>query len=505
MSRIVDGSIETHEIHPPRGRWSRARSGWPAWELALVGVVAAIVAIGLGVLASVSADQRAARLGDAMATEQRLAVNGVDDNLTSDLILLQQHEVAVFQGNVDSSAQQPQPQGIGDPGEDLHRVEADLAALADQLSGSPQVLKDVSLIRQELTVYTALEATALADNQQGLPVGTAYLREASGYLRDAILPTADGPSADDLSAMDRARLVDDDRAAAGSPALLITAAAVSVAYLAIAQILLARRTHRVINPGLFAASLLVVGLAGWSLTATLLSRHEVVTRAAPHARSAVDLADVQGAATRVGLDDQLTQADHGEDCTGLTSPASGNRLTVFTYTSTCTYEQEALDFLKASDPVGVLGRDLATTARDTPDATVRGLLDALRGTAAAWMIDEKGLPTLQNLAQYPAGLTSPFPRYSNQYLANVLPTYTDPAAARQVGQAVADDYATFHQVAAVATGREWADFAARAHTAARDLDGLVVGAVVLGALAAAAAGAGVGRTVREYWSIGGND
>jgi len=49
---------------------------------------------------------------------------------------------------------------------------------------------DLATLSAELPVYTDEAATARADNRLGLPLGAAYLREASALMRGTLLPAA---------------------------------------------------------------------------------------------------------------------------------------------------------------------------------------------------------------------------------------------------------------------------------------------------------------------------
>ena len=78
--------------------------------------------------------------------------------------------------------------------------------------------------RRRLPVYTGEVETARADNRLGLPLGAAYLREASSLMRGTLLPAAR-----DVSAQADAQLAADSGRATGLPlAVLLLASAVLV-------------------------------------------------------------------------------------------------------------------------------------------------------------------------------------------------------------------------------------------------------------------------------------
>jgi hypothetical protein len=127
---------------------------------------------------------------------------------------------------------------------------------------SLRLLTDVS---NQLTVYAGMVAAARADNRAGQPVGVAYLSGASALMQQTILPSAEqlyATQADAVTASGRSAVV--SRTA-------IAACVLVLAVLLLAQVGLARRSHRRINPGLALASASMAVLAVWLVVAGLLS------------------------------------------------------------------------------------------------------------------------------------------------------------------------------------------------------------------------------------------
>jgi hypothetical protein len=464
--------------------------------------VGVVVAVGLGVLACVSTHSRDARLDDASATQHRLAIGGPDDNLVLHLITLQLDETQLFQAHVETadaaSAETGDPAfaQTGDPRQDVSRVEADLAAVRGQSSSSAQMESDVGLINRELPIYADLEATAKADNQQGLPVGAAYLRDAAEYLRTNILPRAD-----DIRTVDQARLAADDTAATGEPIYLMVADGLGIAYLVTLQIVLARRSRRVWNAGVLAATVTIVALTSWSLTNTLVSRNQFATRAVPHAHAAADLARARDDTLRTRLDDELSLADHGEDCSTTTTAVAQR---VYEYSLTCTYEQEALAILGA--PNGPIVTEFDQALHDTADVRTHAKLVEAQRLEELWLGVEHKLPTLQNLTASAGGATAAGNtdvRFSADFDANVLNDYSQYYTTLTIVATKCATDAFFVQgYIQDATGLEWDGYSAAVAKAKHTLGGLVSGGLLLGLLAGVAVGAGVGRRAAEYWFTG---
>jgi hypothetical protein len=445
------------------------------WTLVLLGVTVLVVTLGLAVFAAWTVHQRDAALQNATAAGQRLDVGGPDDRLYQDLVALQQDEVALFQGREDPSQA---PRGHV-PSVALAQVQADLAGLKAQFGGSAQVQRDIGLISQEMPVYTGLEASALSFNQQGLPVGAAYLREASGYLTGYTLPTAD-----DIRKVDEAQVSADDAAAAALPWPLLAVAVIGLACLVSVQILVARYTGCQFDPWLLLSTAVTVLVLVWSVTALSVSLGDVGNDTGPHAAEAAALAQARVDGIQANGDDLLTQADHGEDCSATTGSV------------TCTFETQVEGYLTAPD--GRLRHDLEVAAAAAPDRAARSEVDAAMTAAGQWLGHEKDLPTLQNLAA--AGRTDGGLIRYRAPNTGILGKYTNPATAKYP---VFGDFTDFQGAVTSAIRSEWKSYDQQAAGAGGALGGAVTGAVLLGLLAAAAGGAGIGFRVAEYWSAGG--
>jgi hypothetical protein len=147
-----------------------------------------------------------------------------------------------------------------EPAELRNRYEADIAAataaLAAAAAGSDQPA--IRQLSAQLPVYTGLVETARTFNRLGRPVGAAYLREASGLMREQLLPAAQ-----QLYRLGTDRLDAQRSGAAGLPWLALLVGSAALAALAWAQLRLSRRTHRLFNPGLLMATLVTVAMVLW--------------------------------------------------------------------------------------------------------------------------------------------------------------------------------------------------------------------------------------------------
>ncbi len=472
-------------------RWAREVRGAGLdedWTLVLLGVVVLLATIGLAVAAAWTVHQRDAALRDATAAGQRLDGGGLDYKLYHDLITMQQDEVALFQARVDSAAQGPE---LRDPHADLATVDSDLARLKAQIGISVRVERDISLISGEMTPFFAVEASAQDDNRQGLPVGAAYLREASQYLTGETLR-----SAADIRQMDEAQVSADDWEASSLPWPLLVIGLITLVCLVGAQILTARYTRCQFDPWLLLSTAATVLVLIWSVTALSVSLHEVGSDTSPYAREASALAQVLVVGLQDHNDDLLTQADHGEDCSASTSAVAHR------YQVTCAFETQVVNSMK---PKGQLTTDLDKASADAPDQLARGHITAALAAKRSWLggeEGEKGLPTLQNLAikaENPGSGKYP-PRYSRTFEEFLAP-FTSPETDNDT-EVVSEPFQRFQQAVLDAIDQEWASYNGQASSARAALSGAVTGAVLLGLLAAAAGGLGMALRVAEYWSAG---
>ncbi|GAA1345995.1 hypothetical protein [Saccharothrix algeriensis] len=190
---------------------------------------------------------------------------------------------------------------------DVARAAAALAAAAGGNTRSPGLAGPLSTMSGQLPVYTGLVETARTHNRQGNPVGAAYLREASDLMRERLLPAAD-----ELYRLETRNARRDLADAASPPWPELAAGLLLLAALVAAQRHLTRRTNRVFNVGLVAASAACVVSLLWVLVASL-----VVVRGA--ARGGQDAARLDLLA-RAGI---ATLAARGNETLALVARGSG--------------------------------------------------------------------------------------------------------------------------------------------------------------------------------------
>jgi len=229
------------------GRSSGGRLGGTPARLSAMMLVLAAVGLAAGIVSVVDVVQRSATVnrvttvsGPLTVQAQQLyrALSDADATAASAFLADGQEPVALRQ-----------------------RYTNDIASATAALSAATAADRDqptVARIAAQLPVYTGLVETARTYNRQNLPVGAAYLREASALMRNELLVAAK-----DLYDAETAQVEADRRAASGFPWLAVPLLLLGIAGLVAAQVYLTRRTNRLFNLGLLGATVLAVALLGW--------------------------------------------------------------------------------------------------------------------------------------------------------------------------------------------------------------------------------------------------
>jgi len=164
----------------------------------------------------------------------------------------------------------------------------------------------LAVLADQLPVYSGLVETARSYNRLGVPLGGAYLREASGLMRQTLLPAAQ-----ELFESAQRRLIAAQREAVGFPWAVLLLGLVTLGSLVAAQVLVARRTNRVFNVGLVVASLVALLSLAWSTTALGLAGRQVEAGHRDGSALVSLLADARRAALQARADEALTLIARG--------------------------------------------------------------------------------------------------------------------------------------------------------------------------------------------------
>jgi len=320
-----------------------------------------------GAAAAWTASQRTSAAGNVVAATEPLSYDAQQ----------------IYQSLSDADATQAAAfLALSEPGAGRGRYLADMARAETYLeaataaAGNQGLGSELTVLSTEIPVYTGLVETARADNQQGLAVGAAFQGEASHLMRTTLLPAADL-----VYQQENARLATADQQATGLPILaIIVALAVGYALFR-AQRWVSKRTHRVLNYGLVAAS--VVGLISlaWLLAGVTVARVQLLD-ARDHGSGPVQaLAKADIAALRAHADESLTLINRSGD------------------------DSNQADFLRVEKQLGpgpgTLLTEAAAAAQGSPGARAGA---AAAAAAPAWYATHRRVRALDDGGNYNAAV-----------------------------------------------------------------------------------------------------
>jgi hypothetical protein len=339
-----------------------------------------------------------------------------------------------------------------------------IAEASANSQGSPQARVQIANLSKRLPQYVELIATALANNRQGLPIGGAYLRYANTQMnmQGGLLK-----SAKELYRIENTRLADDYRVAKALPWISWTLGALVLLALAWAQRRHYRRTNRVFNRGMLAATGACALVLLWLVAGHTVSRTELANSSKHGASSIQVLNNARILVLNARGDENLT----------LVARGAGDN-----YEKSYTAGMAAL---AGKDPKGV-GGDLAKALELANDKAGRAPVNAAIDAVKTW----RGRHATER---------------ANDKKGNYDTAVAEVIGGKDSGGRTVPQEATtganFHaadDALRVALGHEQDEFRHTAETGRDALTLLPAGAAVLAVLGAAAAVLGVSRRLSEY-------
>ncbi len=312
----------TPAVAARRSRWrSRLDTATTPARLRLLLVFLVLLSLAWGVLAALTANQHASAAANVVAVSEPLSLDA--------------EQIYQSLSDADATAANAFLAGGLEPAAARQRYEADItqaairieaasalvgsSAARTQLPGhlskqasavGPAVGDDLATLSGQLPVYTDEVGTARADNRLGLPLGAAYLREASALLRGTLLP-----SASDIYARESGQLTSASAQATGLPLVVVAV----VIGLGIGYVLyrssrwLARHTHRMVNYGLLLAALVGLVSLVWLAGAFAVGRADLLHAQQQGSAPAQAFARADVAALQAHADESLTLIDNSGD------------------------------------------------------------------------------------------------------------------------------------------------------------------------------------------------
>ncbi|MFF4830545.1 hypothetical protein [Streptomyces sp. NPDC001315] len=195
------------------------------------------------------------------------------------------------------------------------RYEADIDTAAAKLvtaannsdPGSPAAVT-IAKLNRLLPEYKGLVERARTYNRQGFPVGGAYLRYANEKMQHDMLPAAQ-----DLYTKENRRLSDDYAQATPYPWAAIALGVLALAALAWAQHRNYRRTNRVLNHGLVAATATATVVLLWLVVGHSVARADLNDSYDHGVRSLNVLHDARIASLKARGNENLTLVARGAE------------------------------------------------------------------------------------------------------------------------------------------------------------------------------------------------
>ncbi|MFG3137822.1 hypothetical protein ACGFZA_16625 [Streptomyces sp. NPDC048211] len=254
----------------------RAAATTEPGRLQIIGAVLALLVVAFGAVTAFEISDRAAAANDVVERSQPLSADaaGIYRSLAD-------ADAAAASGFL---AGPQEPRAVHDRYvkdiDDASRLLVKAAANTDASTTSGH---EITTLNKELPRYTGLIERARASNRQGLPLGGAYLRYANQKMAVDLLPAAER-----LYTAETDRLDQDYRSARTWPFFSLGIGVIALAVLFWAQRRNYRRTNRVFNHGLLAATAAATVVLLWLAVGHTVARSDLA-EANTHGQQSLDV------------------------------------------------------------------------------------------------------------------------------------------------------------------------------------------------------------------------
>ncbi|WP_037822293.1 hypothetical protein [Streptomyces sp. NRRL B-24720] len=435
---------------PRRSAWSgstarlRAAATTEPGRLQIIGAALAALVIAFGAVTAFEISGRAAATDDVVSRSQPLSAEAANIYRS-----LADADTAAAGGFL-AGAQEPRDvrERYEKDIKDASRLLVKAASTTDASSPSGQ---EITKLNEELPRYTGLIERARANNRQGLPLGGAYLRYANQKMSTELLPAAER-----LYTAETGRLDQDYDSARTWPFLSLGLGVVALGALFWAQRRNYRRTNRVFNHGLLAATAASTVLLLWLGVGHTVARSELQD-ANVHGQQSLDVLNhARINSLKARANENLTLVARGAV---LTADGKNDK-----------YQTDYTTGMKA------LREELGTARKLADDSQGSGpVADAISGVSE-WQGRHRTARTTDDNGDYEGALKQIIgPRNSTGESFNRVDEALEKALAHEQGE-----------------------FTRAAEDGRGALGGLPIGAAALAVLAAVAAIVGVNRRLSEY-------
>ncbi|MFF2353804.1 hypothetical protein ACFVVL_28965 [Kitasatospora sp. NPDC058115] len=428
------------------GRAARTAPG----RLRLAGALLAVLALAFGALTAVQLNSRAAAAERVVGSSQPLSQAAADINRS-----LADADATAASGFLLAGAE---PRAVRERYEqDLRTASQLISEAAARTTASSDLQELLSSLNQKVPVYAGLVESARANNRQGFPLGGAYQRYASEQMRTELLPAAAR-----LSAAQNEVLADDLARARATPWAGYALGLVALLALAWVQLTLFRRTNRVFNIGLLAATASVLAAVLW------------LTVSATGAGSALERGEREGGAPLRALNAARVDVLTARLAENLHYVSRGSSTTYAKLWSTSTGHLWTRP--DGGAPTGTLAQAQALAPADA-----RATVDQALRDYEQWNQRHTAAGALENQGDYQAALDATVTAREADVPNTADASFS--SADRQLAQAAVLEEGRFREAA---LGVD------------KDLRTAAAGVAALGLVAAAAALGGLGRRLAEY-------
>ncbi|WP_299528115.1 hypothetical protein [uncultured Streptomyces sp.] len=301
----------------------RAAAATEPGRLRVVGAVLVLLVVAFGAVTALEISGRASAADDVVSRSQPLSADAAGIYR-----LLADADTMAASGFLAGSQE---PKAVHQSYErDIREAARLLVKAAASTGASTASGREIRTLNEQLPVYTGLIERARANNRQGLPLGGAYLRYANQKMSGELLPAAER-----LYSAETERLESDADDARRWPFVALAAGVLALAALALIQRRDYRRTNRVFNQGLLAATAAATVVLLWLAASHTVARTDLREAMAQGQASLDVLNDARISSLKARANENLTLVARGAV---LTEDGKADR-----YETAYTAEMKSLD------------------------------------------------------------------------------------------------------------------------------------------------------------------
>ncbi|MGP3772216.1 hypothetical protein ACTWJ8_15410 [Streptomyces sp. SDT5-1] len=417
-------------------------------RLRIIGAVLALLVVAFGAATAWQMTDRSTAADDVLHSSQPLTADAAD--------------IYRSLADANTAASSGFLAGGQEPAAARDRYERDIRNAADKLvtaaaSTDPgtRSADTIAKLNKLLPQYKGLIERARANNRQGFPLGGAYLRYANTKMQTEMLPAAE-----DLYKTENKRLRDDYDAATPYPWIAIVLGVVALGGLAWAQRRNYRRTNRVFNQGLLAATAASTVVLLWLVVGHTVARSGLSSSYDHGVRSLNVLHDASIASLKARGSENLTLVSRGAETVSVNGE---------------TKDKYDVDFQRQ---MTLLAAKLTSAGSLADDASGKKPVAGANASMKAWLGRHKEAREQDDAGNYQGALNK------------IIGSKKD----KPTGEC----FDLVDKNLDTALAHEQRQFSADAGDGRDAMTGLPVGAAVLAVLAAGGAVLGIGRRLSEY-------